>query len=71
MSDQLVTIASQLNPWEAHILKGRLEADGIFAVVIDENNFSYGMWATSSGVRVQVQSENVARALEIKRGAHG
>ncbi len=66
MSD-LVTIAAYLTSWEAHILRGRLEVENIYAVVVDDIANSFNVFATSTGARVQVRSEDAARALEIKR----
>jgi hypothetical protein len=61
MSD-LVAIAVRLSPWEAHILRGRLEAEGIFAAVV-------GGDYEGSIVQVLVRDEDAALALEIKQNA--
>jgi hypothetical protein len=62
----LVTIATFAAPWEAHILRGRLESEDIPAFVVDENMM---LTAQVPCVRLQVRSEDAKRALEIKRGA--
>jgi len=57
----LVAIASFLTPPEAHALRGRLESEGIFAIVADE-----GVVDAIGGVRVLVQRDDAAAALRIK-----
>ena len=59
----LVTIATFSAPWEAHILRGRLEAEDIPAFIIDEN---VNLTAQLPCVRLQVRSADAKRALEIK-----
>ena len=66
MSDQLVTIATNLVPQEAEMLRGRLQADGIFAVVVGDN-VARNMWACGFGAQVMVTPQNAAAALKIKR----
>lgn len=54
-----VTVSTSTNPIEAHIIRGRLEAEGIPAFVIFEYHI-WANWAISNaigGVRVQVPSE--------------
>lgn len=61
---KLVTIASFINPWDAYLAKGKLEDEGIPALIVDE----YHVWANwiyaqaLGGVKVQVTEENVAAA---------
>ncbi|HEX5057019.1 MAG TPA: DUF2007 domain-containing protein [Gammaproteobacteria bacterium] len=61
---KLVTIASFINPWDAYLAKGKLEDEGIPALIVDE----YHVWANwiyaqaLGGVKVQVMEENVAAA---------
>ena len=63
----LKTIVVFINPIEAHIIRGRLEAEGIPAFVIHE----YHIWANwffsnaVGGVKVQVNSTDATRAKEI------
>jgi hypothetical protein len=66
MSD-LVAVAAYLTPVEAHILRGRLEADGIFAAVIGAETGTNAPWIATGGVRVLVRQEDFAQALKIKR----
>jgi len=65
----LTTVASFAEPWNAHILRGRLEAEGIFALVIHEHHV--GMiwpWALAlSGVKVQVFDDEWDAAVDIAR----
>jgi len=59
MSD-LVAVATHLKSWQAHILKGALEAERIFAAVIGELDYEGGV------IQVLVRESDIARALEIK-----
>ena len=65
MSD-LVVIATNLSPQEAEMLRGRLQADGIFAVVVDAN-VARNMWIYGFGARVLVLKDQAAKALMVKR----
>ena len=66
----LITVGSYSNPIEAHIVRGRLEAEGIFAVVAHENH-SWAQWTITlaiGGVKVQVSSEDLEKSLNIIKG---
>lgn len=67
MTEQLVTIGSYSTPYEANMVKSRLEATGIPAFVADE--FTIGMnWLYSNalgGVKVQVPESLALDAQEI------
>jgi Putative prokaryotic signal transducing protein len=64
---ELVTAASFSAPYEAHLAKGQLEANGIMAVIADE--YTAGMnWLFSNaigGVKVQVDKPDLEDALKI------
>ncbi len=63
----LLTVESFSDPLEAHIAKGRLEAEGIQAFVANEHHI-WANWMMShalGGVRVQVASENIDVAKRI------
>jgi len=69
------TVASYLDPIEAHIVCGRLQAEGIDAIVSDDQT-SLANWEwrqTIGGTRVRVAEDQVeaARALiaDLDRGA--
>ncbi len=60
----LVTIATFSHPLEAHIIKGRLETEGIWSFVADENT-AVANWLYSNaigGVKLQVREEDVESA---------
>jgi tetratricopeptide (TPR) repeat protein len=63
----LVTIASYSQEGEAQVVRGRLEAEGIWAVVADEGivnaNWLYSI--AVGGVKVRVRESDVERALSI------
>lgn len=65
--DALVAVARFTAPWEAHLARTRLEADGIAACVFEERlpfaNFLSGQLAALS--RVAVHPEDAPRAREI------
>ncbi len=59
------TIAKSYTPTEMHILRGRLEADGIPAVVVDDDvNQTNSILAATGGVHLQVPRQY---AIEAKR----
>lgn len=43
----LITVAHFTDPWEAHLFHGRLDAEGLSAVIVDEhhvwNNWPYAL----------------------------
>jgi len=65
----LVTIATFGEPTLAHLVRSRLEVDGIVAVVSDEHLATLGHLAGVAGVRLQVRRDQVDDALAILRAA--
>lgn len=66
--DPLTSIASFITPTEAYVLQGRLEAEGIRAVVADAETVQMNSLLSPAlgGVRVLVPRSAVSRAHEIK-----
>ena len=67
MQYELVTLLKYLQPLEAHILKGKLESEGIPCFVFDENlaiNYPFASNLTG-GVKLKVRAEDLERANEI------
>jgi hypothetical protein len=65
----LITIATFTNPLEAHIVSGRLQAEGIESFVAHEHHI-WANWFLSTalgGVKLQVRPEDVHQAGEILR----
>ena len=63
----LVTIGRYLNPIEAHIVRGRIEAEGVQAYIQHEHHI-WAKWTISLAlgyVKVQVRSEDVGASLAI------
>lgn len=61
------TVATFSFPYEAHIARARLQAEGVPAFVADENTINM-QWLYSDalgGVRVQVPAEHLTKAREI------
>ncbi len=69
MTEKLITVAVYSTPYEANMVKSKLEANGIPAFVADE--YTIGMnWLYSNalgGVKVQVPESLVPEALEVLR----
>jgi hypothetical protein len=64
----LVTAASFLHPWQAHLFRMRLEAEGIAAVIADEHLVSvdWPMAMALGGVKVQVPEALLDEARAVK-----
>jgi hypothetical protein len=69
----LKTVATFREPYEAQLVRGKLEAEGIPAVVQDEHlvqmNWTYSQ--TIGGVQVQVPEEALERARQILAEGQG
>ena len=67
----MVTVGSYTYPFEAHVARGRLEAEGIPAYVADEHTINmYSLYSVAmGGVRVQVPDEYAERARAILQSA--
>ncbi len=68
MTEKLITIAKLTNPAEAQIIRSRLEAEGIFCHIPDENvrGMMNPIYAIARGlVRIQVKESDAKRAKEI------
>ena len=66
----MITVSRHTNPLEAHIVRGRLEAEGIPTVVMFEHHI-WAMWSLSNalgGVRVWVPVQGYAAAQEVIKG---
>lgn len=62
----LVTIAAFSHPLEAHIVRGRLETEGIESFITDENMVTNWLFSTAlGGVRIQVREDDAERARGI------
>jgi hypothetical protein len=63
----LVTVERQQNPWDAYVIRGLLESEGIPAIVADE----YQIWAdwqmslALGGVKVKVPMSHREHALDV------
>ena len=62
--DELVTITTCASPWDAHVLRGRLKAEGIPDFVVHENIHNTPLIL---GIAIQVPAIDAKRALEIFR----
>jgi len=64
---QLVTIASYTDAIEANLARGRLEAEGVYAFVADDN-LVWASWSSSQmigGVKIRVRAEDQVYASEV------
>ena len=64
----LVTVASYLSVVEAEIAKGRLAVEGIRAFVLDAAVVGVMPFMAEGGVRLQVATQDEAKAREILSG---
>jgi len=64
-SGDLALVARYFNPVDAHMLKNRLELEGVLAVVADDNMAQMVLPTTVGGVRVLVPEAHLQRAREI------
>lgn len=63
----LVTVGTFTSPVEAHLAKGRLQVEGIQAIVLNEHHISVN-WPMSQalgGVKVQVPAEQLEAAKKV------
>ena len=62
-----VTIATYIGAWEAHLARTKLESEGIFAVVLDDQIASINWFYSNAvgGVRLQVSEADAERAALI------
>ena len=69
MTDDLFIVASFATPIEAHILRTRLEAEGIPCLIANEHVVNANpLWSNAlGGVQVQVRREDAELAAEIMR----
>ena len=71
MAERLVSIMTFDRPEGAHLLKGRLEAEGIECHVIDPHPVSGAMYSAAvGGIDVRVWEADVERAREIVTTQH-
>jgi hypothetical protein len=65
--NQLVTVASYVEPSEAHVVRALLESAGLPATVADEHHVTanYPISTALGGVRVQVPREHLEAAREL------
>ena len=68
----LVTVARFLDPWEAHIVCGRLQADGILATVAFANHaiVNWPMAYALGGTAVQVPDDYLEQSRELLAAYH-
>src|SRR5688572_15021236 len=67
MSEPFVTVATFSHSIEAHVARIKLESEGIFCVLADENAVNAN-WLYSNllgGVKLRVRTSDVARAKEL------
>jgi len=66
------TVASFREPYKAHLARGKLEAEGIHAVVLDEHlvRLDWVLSQAIGGVKVQVAIEQLEDARKILEGDH-
>jgi len=63
--ENLVTVATFWSAPEAHLLRSRLEAAGVTAIVTDELSSAWGLAHNLGSVKVQVPEVEVPKAFEV------
>jgi hypothetical protein len=65
--EPLVTVGVYNSPWEAQLARARLDAEGIDAVIADENfmRLYVAISGALGGVKLQVREESAVRAAEL------
>lgn len=68
----LITITSYSEPLEAHIVKGRLEAEGVPAFIANEHHISVAWYLSNAlgGVKIQVHKQDHEKAIKIISSLH-
>lgn len=68
-SNEFATVASFSLPFDAHVLRAQLEAEGLFVTVSDEHLLGANQFLAPAigGVRVRVLKQHLLRAEEIMR----
>lgn len=66
-SDELITLASYISPWEAHLAKTKLEAEGIAAFVFDEHTVGQQWFYANAvgGVKLKIARKDLFKASHI------
>ncbi len=72
-SEKYVTIESYTGPWEAHLAHAKLESEGIFSLVVDDQIASINWFYSNAvgGVRLKVRASDAARAVQILKETPG
>jgi rubredoxin len=70
--EERAVAASFTSPWEAELVRARLEAEGLEAVLADDNLIHMDWFVAQAvgGVKVLVRPSELARAAEILRADH-
>lgn len=70
MSNRLVTVATFSQPLDSHLIRARLEAEGIPCFVADEFTVSANWFYSNAigGVKLQVREADIDRARHIVEG---
>jgi hypothetical protein len=65
---KLVTVGTYTFPWEAQVARGRLEAEGIAALIADEHTIRMvALNSAIGGIQVRVREDEAGRAVEVLR----
>jgi hypothetical protein len=69
--ENLITVATFGNAPEAHMVRSRLEAEGIHAFVMDDlAATTWGLVNSMDGVQLQVPEKDAARARDVLKDIH-
>lgn len=62
---KFITLHVFLNPFEAEVVRAKLQSQGINAVLLDQNLTYSQIPVTLGGIRLQVERDDVMRANQI------
>ena len=66
----LITIKAFDESMQAHLVKSKLESEGIDVWLLDDHSVSVQPWASFAlgGVKLQVRESDVEKAIELLKG---
>ena len=64
--EKIVTIATFYDPFKAHVLRTKLESEGVACYLADGNLLpTYSFYSNEGGVKLKIRSSDVAVAKKI------
>jgi hypothetical protein len=68
----IITIATFYDPFEAQVMKTKIESEGIPCYLADGNLLpSYAFFSNEGGVKLKIRAEDQSRVKKILQGSKG